>query len=195
MRNEDVNSIGPTELVDIIIQASTNAEGDAECDMFSCKEYIKDVNISKYLAVIRNSEIENVLILAYKDGEIKDFLSFEGLDDSVPFEKYEENNAFGFIKKWYDEKAQIYNIHNHPGCYSAAPSKADLFNFALSEDMIEKMSWQIQLDKEYYEKEYEKFGLPKSFYYGWGVVTKNDFFLSTEVGNKKIQELIKEKLC
>lgn len=157
---------------------------------FSCEECIEGVNISKYLAEIRNSTIENVLLLVFENGEVKASKIFQGCSDKIYLSSYSESGAFDFIKENRGPGMRFYNIHNHPNRHAAVPSLNDVvctaFDIEAGKFGIDPAcSRMIAVDH------YEENGLLDFCYDGWCVVTEYDFFSSTEISNEQIEKIIK----
>lgn len=125
-----------------------------------CSEKINEIDLKETLAKIRKQEIEHLIVLLIKDGEIVKEYEYQGRPGSVPIkdEQFKE-----MAKEAKRLNANIYDVHNHPFRIVANASHGD-------KNVIDKRFRPIC----------EKYGVK---ILDWGVVTECDYYSAKEKEN------------
>lgn len=167
-----------TDVTNLIIEC----EGINNC--YNHAKSFQNVDISKYLDIIKGAEEECVLILAISN-KIEDIFIIHGENDRIYASSYFEKNdnslsAIEFVSSWYHRGAKLCNYHNHPLRIAAIPSDSDINSFCFT-DKIKKQEdneWCMLVEK--YKIDY-----PIGFKYSdWGIVTSFDFFSYSQYINQ-----------
>ena len=174
------------EKIDDEVRTLLFYEGYDRC--YNCKAEYNGLDISFYLDLIRSKDVENVLLLKIRNGEIGDYFIFEGKENHITAESYFENNAVDKIISWHNEGAEILNYHNHPNRIAARPSLADIHSMNQNYS-----NWENRLNWISAEEEYNK-KLPDNFQYAdWGVITEIDFFSANQMPSE-IEKIVSEEM-
>ena len=152
--------------------------------MNGCSENFNGIDLSTYLAEIRNQSVEYAIVLAIKEQVIQDSILVRGESGCIYAESYFVKNENGtsaieFINKWKSQGASICNYHNHPKRIAAIPSNEDIDSFISNfHHNNEDNEWNDCVNKY-------GINVSKDFSYDdWGVVTKDDFFSYKQIVEK-----------
>lgn len=166
------DAIDKEKYAEFYVRCLEEAEGSQKCFHHEMKHH--GVDLSSLLNKIREKDVEHVLLIALKNGQIESHFLFQGSENTISAESYFIKNKNGesavdFINKWEKNGAEICNYHNHPMSIAAVPSNYDL-NISKPHQRDDSPSW-AEAAQKYHDD------IPIGFTYSdWGIVTAFDFF-------------------